>query len=300
MNKMAESLYGTSHTGLEFPLGELRIEDQSLLTLDVLTANIKGDVGHATVEKQKNILDYFFHEHQPDLILIQESLWTASNIKKNLTSIRASYETTSRIEEAGKRETVLFRVTNSPKLSFEGNWFFNPELEPKELSDYYQAIRERATISSFTAKGRASGTPKTDLFTISWHGQNKCPTPSRSSLDTPTYKINVLRELLEVVHRLNYDSKGHRVPVILGGDFNIDYKLVEGLIWEKWLQSIAPPMPPFRQGNRLLDFFIVTSDVTVDGVYAIPYELDSDGNEFNHVPVLARLTLPLTVTKVRR
>ena len=300
MNKMAESLYGTSHTGLEFPLGELRIEDQSLLTLDVLTANIKGDVGDATVEKQKNILDYFFHEHQPDLILIQESLWTASNIKNNLTSIRASYETTE--IGAGKRETVLFRVTNSSKLSFEMNCLFNPELESKKLSDYYQTIRDRATISSFTAKGRASGTPKTDLFTISWHGQNKCPTPSRSSLDTPTYKINVLRELLGVVRRLNYDSKGHRVPVILGGDFNIDYnnELVKGLISERGLQSIAPPMPPFRQGNRLLDFFIVTSDVTVDGVYAIPYELDPDGNVFNHVPVLARLTLPLTVTKVRR
>ena len=83
------------------------------LTLDVLTANIKGDKTPTPRDRQKVILEHFFHEHQPDVILVQENLWPGDNIKSHLASIGGNYDAEN-IQR--KYETVLYRFTNSPKL----------------------------------------------------------------------------------------------------------------------------------------------------------------------------------------
>ena len=259
------------------------------MNLDVLTANITGDAGNVTVEKERNILDYFFHENQPDLILIQESLWKTDNITANLTSMSGNYEMmVSKDDPPGKRETILWRVTNSPKLTPKS--FYSKDLNYLVLG--------RAKVVTFTANRRSPGTNEPDLIVISWHGPNK--RPDRINSDDE-YKKEIFKELLQLVQHLNNNQYNHRVPVILGGDFNIDYKDVQDLIGEYGLQSLEYPKPQTRLSSRhrQVDFFIVTSDVTLDEVYAIPYEMDPDGETMNHVPVLARLTFPFILTKVR-
>lgn len=285
------------------------------LTLHVLTANIKGDKKANTPrDHQKDILEHFFHEHQPDVILVQENLWPEDNIKSHLASIGGNYAAVS--SQSDQVTTVLHRLTDDPKLETNGNLHYevlNSVIYEEELD---KALLDRARIVSFVAKGPFSRPPEPHLIAISWHGPTLRPEFSLSSPDAKgktgtdtksddakTYKKNLLSDLLKIVNYLNSGKfYKERVPVILGGDFNIDYKYVQDLIKTYGLQLLEYPKPPSRL-HRVgqIDYFIVTSDVTVNRVYTIPYEMDPNGDIFGHVPVMARLTLtvPITVRKVR-
>ena len=295
------------------------------LTLDVLTANIKGDKTPTPRDRQKDILEHFFHEHQPDVILVQENLWPGDNIKSHLASIGGNYDA----ENIPKKyETVLHRFTNFPKLEAKGN-NLHQELENAcrenklVLNHGLKGLLERARIVSFAAKGPFAHTPEPHLIAISWHGPTKCPPRFRSrsstmgerkssgtqrhsrsstgETDVTRYKKEVFCDLLETVTYLNsrlYSKR--RVPVILGGDFNMDYGDVQEIIRIRGLLTKRYTMLPSRENLGLLDFFIVSTEVSLNGVYAIPYEMDPGDKIFHHAPVLARLTLSLTVPKVRK
>ena len=319
--------------GLEDGVGNLSLSDgvevkPFQLTLDVLTANIKGDKKRTITDRQKFILECFFSEHQPDVILVQENLWPGNNIRLHLASIGGNYDA----ENIPKKcETVLHRFTNSPKLEAKGNnlheVLVNAYAEKKfVLTHNVEDLLARVRVVSFIAKGPFAETPEPHLIAISWHGPNKrrghvrsqssTGTESRSSSsgiqrrsstgesDVREYKKQVFCDLLTIVKYLNESLYSKHVPVILGGDFNIDCRYVQNLISLNELQLIKYPMPPSREQLQLLDFFIVSREVSLNGAYAIPYEMDPDGRIFGHVPVLARfgltLHLPFKLTKVRK
>ena len=285
-------------------------EPFQLTALDVLTANINGDKGRRYTPRSdlKVILEHFFHEHQPDVILVQENLWSGNNIKSHLASIGGNYNAeTTQFNQI--KTTVLHRLTNSPKLErMDNNLHYEmvKRIEKGKIKLTYPTLLDRARIVSFVAKGPFPKEPEPHLIAISWHGPHFRPQSSKSApavngrtgteeSDAKEYKKKLLRDLLEIVNYLNMEFYSKSVPVILGGDFNIDYKDVQGLIEEYELQSLEYPKPPSGQKLRQIDFFIVTSDVTLNRVYTIPYEMDPDGEIFGHVPVMARLTLTCTV-----
>ena len=204
------------------------------LTLHVLTANIKGDKKANTPrDHQKDILEHFFYEHQPDVILVQENLWPEGNIKSHLASIGSNYAAES--SQSDQVTTVLHRLSDDPKLETNGNLHdevLNSVIYEEELNE---ALLDRARIVSFVAKGPFSRPPEPHLIAISWHGPHLRPQFSESSppakgrtgteeSDAKEYKKKLLRDLLEIVNYLNMEFYSKSVPVILGGDFNIDYK----------------------------------------------------------------------------
>ena len=156
-----------------------------------------------------------------------------------------------------------------------------------------KGLLERARIVSFAAKGPFAHTPEPHLIAISWLGPTKrrghvrsrssTGTERRSSstrirrrstgeTDATKYKKEVFCDLLETVTYLNSRlSSKRRVPVILGGDFNMDYGDVQEIIRIRGLLTERYTMLPSRENLGLLDFFIVSTEVSLNGVYAIPY-----------------------------
>ena len=282
-------------------------EPFQLTALDVLTANI----GPRRTPRSdlKVILEHFFHEHQPDVILVQENLWRRDNIKSQLPSSIGDNYAAKSTQLKQMTTTVLHRLTNSPKLEAMDNNLHEEmvtRIKKRKIELTYPTLLDRARIVSFVAKGPFPKEPEPHLIAISWHGPYVRPQSSKSApavngktgteeSDAKECKKELLRDLLKIVNYLNMEFYSKSVPVILGGDFNIDYKDVQGLIEANELQSLEYPKPPSRQTLRQIDFFIVTSDVTVNRVYTIPYEMDPDGKIFGHVPVMARLTLTCTV-----
>ncbi|XP_064644862.1 uncharacterized protein LOC135498483 [Lineus longissimus] len=142
----------------------------------------------------------------------------------------------------------------------------------------------RVRVVRFTSKG----VPGLDILALSWHGQY-------SRLNAAK-KIEFLKELFVVVKEIKKlekfrDQGGKMLPVIVGGDFNIEvtkWPSDPDLIYHMYT-------PSDRRKDRLIDLFVSTKELAVKNCKPVDMSFklkdgDVASDFLKHDPVMGELS----------
>ena len=128
------------------------------------------------------------------------------------------------------------------------------------LELFRDAFNDKTHLDFVTFKERASFSKLTEIKTktsfvaTSWHGEHRGLSDNQ--------KQDKFEELLIVIKEINSKTK---LPVVLGGDFNITLQSVKDHIKRQGLEVYE-----YKPKNRktVIDFFVVTRDVELSDVKA--------------------------------
>ncbi|XP_031569661.1 uncharacterized protein LOC116304128 isoform X2 [Actinia tenebrosa] len=213
------------------------------MALSVVTFNIGGD---GTRKQKKRMINKFFSDHLPSFIYFQENPWRKRYIRNHVPKIRERYEAVSHEQFDA---TVLYRKdVLKDKGSAKLRELFQDAFNDKSHLDFV-TFKERASFSKLTETKTG-----TSFVAISWHGEYTGLSEQE--------KKEKFEDLLLVIKEINSKTK---LPVVLGGDFNITLDSVSDSIEEQGLEVYQYDL---QNRDRVIDFFVVTRDVNLPGVSA--------------------------------
>lgn len=259
-----------------------RESDVSTDPIKIVLWNVGGpSAGTGTASKRKRVIIKFLESIKCYLFLFQEFLW--SKIESHRTWKSAPI--TDRYEYIGHKEAgILYDIDKLEVINLTEERQIRTKLD--------EMIRKKKLPQGFTPLGRmfiseikTKGVPKTHFLCVSWHGSHN----SRKRADLLEEFKNLLVFIKEIGE--HYD-----LPLLIGGDFNLQYKDIPKEFKNPGSGLIAKVYAPLeRRRDRLIDFYIVSSTLSLSEIDPVDLEnVEVEGEDaqeiFDHDPVVATLT----------
>lgn len=135
----------------------------------------------------------------------------------------------------------------------------------------------------FISEIKTKGVPTTHFLCVSWHGSHN----SRK-------KAELLEEFKNLLVFMNEIGQQYDLPLIIGGDFNLQYKDIPEDFKNPGSGLIAYMYDPLeRRRSRLIDFYIRSPTLPLSKIAAVDLKKVDNGEDaqkiFDHDPVEATL-----------
>lgn len=135
----------------------------------------------------------------------------------------------------------------------------------------------------FLSEIKTKGVPTTHFLCVSWHGSHN----SRK-------KADLLEEFKNLLVFMEAIEDHYDLPLLIGGDFNLQYKDIPEKFKNSGSGLIAYMYDPLkRRRSRLIDFYIGSSTLPLSKIAPVDLEKVDKGEDaqkiFDHDPVEATL-----------
>lgn len=155
-------------------------------------------------------------------------------------------------------------------------------LRKGELSPGFTPLG-RMCLSEIKTTETTKGVPTTHFLCVSWHGSHN----SRK-------KADLLKEFENFLVFMEAIEDHYDLPLLIGGDFNLQYKDIPEKFKNPGSGLIAHMYDPLkRRRSRLIDFYIGSSTLPLSEIAAVDLKKVDNGEDaqkiFDHDPVEATL-----------
>lgn len=248
--------------------------------ISLVVWNVGGpSAGKGTASKRKRVITGLLESKQPSLVLVQEFSWI--KIKRHNTWKDAHI--TDRYEYIRHKEAGILYDKNKLEV-------INLTEETEIRTKLDEMIRKKKLPQGFTPLGRmviseikTKAGPKTHFLCVSWHGSHN----SRK-------KADLLEEFKNLLVFMEAIEDHYDLPLLIGGDFNLQYKDIPEKFKNSGSGLIAYMYDPLkRRRSRLIDFYIGSSTLPLSKIAPVDLEKVDKGEDaqkiFDHDPVEATL-----------
>lgn len=262
----------------------LREADVSPDPISLVVWNVGGpSAGKGTASKRKRVITGLLESKQPSLVLVQEFSWI--KIKRHNTWKDAHI--TDRYEYIGHKEACILYDTDELEVKdltkeTEIRTILEKMLRKEELSPGFTPLG-RMCLSEIKTTETTKGVPTTHFLCVSWHGSHN----SRK-------KADLLKEFENFLVFMEAIEDHYDLPLLIGGDFNLQYKDIPEKFKNSGSGLIAHMYDPLkRRRSRLIDFYIGSSTLPLSEIAAVDLKKVDNGEDaqkiFDHDPVEATL-----------
>lgn len=250
------------------------------VVLSLLLWNVGGpSAGKGTASKRKRAIIGHLESKQPTIFLVQEFLWRYIENHRTWKGVSI----TDRYKYIGHKEAgILYDINELDAKNLTTDTkirnILEEMLEKNELPPGFTPLG-RMCISEIKTKG----VPMTHFLCVSWHGSHN----SRKKADL----LEEFKNLLVFVKEI---GEQYDLPLIIGGDFNLKFEDIPAKFKTPGISLIAKMYDPLeRRRDRLIDFYIVSSTLSLSNIASVDLEKVDNGEDaqkiFDHDPVEATL-----------
>ncbi|KAH3752718.1 uncharacterized protein LOC127848126 [Dreissena polymorpha] len=269
--------------------GPLSLNAPTIPNVQLLIINVKGN-GKGKSEdddhidppesRRRNAISNIIHKYKPDVVLFQEFTWVGitgnSWIKWPIPDNYAYLGNTEASIMSDSRHVVVWDVpaADIDNILTELKRTSNNRLEQLFPTDFTPV--SRMCLKRMMVKTK----PVLDFICVSWHGPSK-----KLTLEE---KIVFFKYLMEFLRHI---KDKYNIAMLIGGDFNINMESIKHIDISPF--KLCEYKASERRIGRIIDFYIVSDEITLDNIQWVDLERDTDvvrpNKILDHDPVLATL-----------
>ncbi|KAL3876802.1 hypothetical protein ACJMK2_034596 [Sinanodonta woodiana] len=223
---------------------EKQTEENKPLKVVIINAN-GPNMGNGTTETRKYTIQNVIFLNKPELILFQEftaeiidgKVWSSNLVLKHYKFTGSNKHSSVIVYNSNE----LF-VTENTEIEKDFQTIFQGDTSKhSELNHNKSDISSRMCLRVVKIKDKTD----TDFICISWHGKHSGMTNVR--------KVTEFKTLMKV---LNAIYNKYKLPILIGGDFNVVMKLIRPEVND--LFKLYPYTPSVRRKEKVIDYFITS------------------------------------------
>nr|XP_022305295.1 probable inactive protein kinase DDB_G0270444 [Crassostrea virginica]XP_022305296.1 probable inactive protein kinase DDB_G0270444 [Crassostrea virginica] len=241
-------------------------ENQRPIT--IITANIGyANRNNTNAVKRNSAIASLLQNKNPAIIFVQESDFKTFN-NSEYWNVKIPDKYKAKIQKEVKfiynsEETELTDVDVGEILT---------------VNDQLQRRYKTSNLKAFMVKAEPVDKSKPKFLCVSWHGQH------RTNDETKQNDLTLLINIVTMV------SEKEKLPVIIGGDFNVPFSAIEYVLEDTDPSYVVYNYKPSRRRcfKKTIDFFVSSSTLTLKGI--APVDWGEDANKLlDHDPIIAEL-----------
>ena len=242
--------------------------------MTIITANVGyASNDHDTVER-KSAIARLLRDKNPTIVILQESGF------KNFGHQWAYWRD---FDFPDKYKAII--KNEEAKFLYDNEEITLTLVDAGEIQKANDNLHRSNTTSglpqamTFMVEAEPTDKSKPKFLCVSWHGRYKADD------DTQRRDLTLLFEIVTSF------SKKEKLPVIIGGDFNVPFSGIESVLGETGSSFVGYDYKPSRRRSfsGAIDFFVSSSSLTLKGVAPVDWGSNKANKVLDHDPIIAEI-----------